>query len=92
MHESCKKSVSLLFRGIVAFSIEQRKIIKNQRFLCVFFKFRAFLRQLNIGKRVPGYRSAQMQNQKCDIFDKTLRLLEKMSEIEVFEKNVETDT
>jgi len=74
------------------FSIAQCKIIKFQRNLSVFFKFRAFLRQLKVSKIVPGYRSAQMQNQKWYIFDKTLRLLEKMSEIEVFEKNVKIDT
>ena len=72
--------------------MSQRKIHKFHRNLFVFFKFHAFLRQLNIGKRVPGYRSAQMQNQKCDIFDKTLRLLEKSAEIEVFEKKGKTDT
>jgi len=92
VHESHKISASLLFRGIVAFSIEQHKIIKNQRFLCVFFKFRAFLCQLKVDKIVLGYRSAQMQNKKCDIFVKTLRLLEKMTEIAIFRKKARIDT
>ena len=92
MHESHILSASQPFRDIVAFSIEQHKIIKNQRFLCVFFKFRAFLCQLKIDKIVLGYRSAQMQNKKCDIFVKTLRLLEKMTEIVIFRKKGETDT
>jgi len=41
---------------------------------------------------MPGYRSAQMQNQKWHIFDKTLRLLEKMTENRFLAKKGEIDT